>query len=426
MKQLPSLLVSDRAGNLFDIPDTEMAGKSGRTIHPVQAHDLIPLPGGSQVFMMPERSAIGFDRRTGRRKNFKDYFAVAAYIPPSYTHLAMAAYGMTERAPRLPLMSFTAVGWYRGRMYVPAVHIDREIKHLPTSFDDNIVSNKVEAMVSKYPHNRLIAHHGRQCAVEYGCANAKNFFLQRWEAPIAVAGGCNANCIACISFQPSSSVPSPQERIPFLPTVEEIVEMAVVHLITAPKAIVSFGQGCEGEPLLQGPRIEKALREIRRQTRKGVLHLNTNGSRPTVLAKLFDAGLDSVRISLNSVQPELYHRYYKPNNYSFEDVRESLRVARTMNKYTSMNYFVFPGITDSKKEAAALMRLFRTARPNLIQWRNFNIDPEWYLTEVCHDYRSPRLGVKKLMFLIQKKFPDIQFGYNNKAASVIHKSKEAA
>lgn len=419
MMKTPKLLVSDAQGNIVDLPNFRMAGRSAHETVRIDSEELIELPEGSQLFYLPERKAVGFNAKTGRKTVINDHFAVAAFIPPSYTHYLMTAYEMTPEAPRLPLHSYTAVGWLNGKFYVPAVHIDKDVKQLPTSFDNDEVAARVNEKLRQFPNNRLITHHGKICAMQYGCPNAKNFFLNRWEAPIAVAAACNANCVGCISFQPKESVSSPQQRLDFLPTVQEIVEMAVPHLETAERAIVSFGQGCEGEPLLQGALIERSIREIRKATSRGVLHINTNGSRPDVVEKLFDAGMDSIRVSTNSAQEELYHRYYKPNNYGFKDIVASLMAAQRMNKFASINYFVFPGITDSEKETDALLHLIDKTQVHLIQWRNFNIDPEWYLSDVCHDYRSKAIGVRALMNKIQAEFPKVQFGYLNKCSDDI-------
>lgn len=419
LKTIPHLLISDAQGRFSDIPQIAMAGRSGNNMVPVTADTLIPLPEGSQLYFLPQRKAMGYDRKTGELIVFDDAYAVAAYIPPSYTHYLMAAYETITGAPRLPLFSFTAVGYYRGRYYVPAVHVDEDIKQLPTSFDDKKVKHAVDAWIVRHPNNRLLAHHGHACAIEYGCPNAKNLFLGRWEAPVAVASACNANCVGCISFQPKESVPSPQNRLEFVPTVEEIVEYAVPHLEKAEHAILSFGQGCEGEPLLRGKLIEDSIRAIRRHTKRGVIHINTNGSKPDTLARLFDAGLDSVRVSMNSAQPDLYHRYYKPNNYTFDDVVRSLKVARDHKKFASINYFVFPGITDSQAEIHALMDLITDTKLHLIQWRNFNIDPDWYLNDVVGEYRSKAAGVPSLMRRVREKFPHLLFGYMNKPAEVI-------
>lgn len=394
-----------------------MAGMSGRTTVRIDPHDLIELPPGSQLYLMPGRHAVGFNRATGRKAVIDDAFAVAAFIPPSYTHTLLAPYVKLPDAPLLPLFSYTAVGWANGKYYVPAIRVDDAVKQLPTSFKPAEVEARVRQKIRDYPHNRLIVHHGKKCALEYGCPNAKNLFLNRWEAPVAVAAGCNANCLGCISFQPKDTTPSPQNRLDFVPTVDEIVELSVPHLDTAPDAIVSFGQGCEGEPLLHGDLIETAIREIRKQTSFGVLHVNTNGSRPDVLEKLFKAGLDSARVSLNSLLPELYHRYYRPNNYTLDDVLRSLRIAVDMKKYTSINYFVFPGMTDGEEEISALESFLSRTPIQLIQWRNFNIDPSWYVDEVACGYDPRAIGVRPMMENIRARFPDVEFGYTNRARS---------
>ena len=51
-----------------------------------------------------------------------------------------------------------------------------------------------------------------------------------------------------------------------MPSVAEISQLAVSHLETADNPIVSFGQGCEGEPLLQAETIDKAIKRIRSKT----------------------------------------------------------------------------------------------------------------------------------------------------------------
>ncbi len=393
-----------------------MVGMSGRHFRTIPPADLIRLPDDAQLFMMPQRQAVGIHRKTGRLTVLEDAWAVAAFLPPTYTQLYLSAYVKQPDAPRLPLKSYAAVGWRQGAYYVAATKIDTAVKHRASSFRGVPLRTRVEDVKKQFPNNRLIAHHADVCALRYGCANAKNFFLGRLEAPIAIAGACNANCLGCISFQPAQSIASPQDRLAFVPTVQEIVEMALAHLRRTADGIVSFGQGCEGEPLLYGHLIADAIREIRRQTASGVLHINTNASRPEMLEKLFDAGLDSVRISLNSVQSELYQRYYRPNHYTLDDVLRSISLACERKKFVSMNYFVFPGMTDSLPEVESLERLLATRPIRLIQWRNFNIDPSWYLEEVCRDYDAPAIGVKTMMKRLRKQFPDLRFGYHNLSA----------
>jgi hypothetical protein len=49
----------------------------------------------------------------------------------------------------------------------------------------------------------------------------------------------------------------------------------------------------------------------------------------------------------------------------------------------------------------------------MIQWRNFNIDPDWYLGRINLPDSGDILGVKQLMELIKEEFPDLKYGYYN-------------
>ena len=243
---------------------------------------------------------------------------------------------------------------------------------------------------------------------------AVNFSMSRWECPVPTSPACNANCIGWISFQPEEEIiVSTQDRLTFKPTAAEIVEFTVPHLIEAPFPIVSFGQGCEGEPLLMWETIRESILEIRKHTNRGSININTNGSKPDAVKALCEAGLNSIRVSTNSARKHIYEPYYRPNNYRFEDIIESLKVVRSYGGWTSINYFVFPGMTDSVEEYEALRKLIIDTDLSMIQWRNFNIDPDWYMGKIGAHETGEMLGVKQLMSLIREEFPQLKFGYFN-------------
>jgi pyruvate-formate lyase-activating enzyme len=339
---------------------------------------------------------------------------VAAFIPPAHTGLYMAAYETSPEAPTLPLFCYTASGWYNNEFYVPAVRIEQDIRQECAGFNQDAVNEGVKTLMDAYPHNRLVKHLAENCALTYHCPAARNYFMGRWECPIPSSPACNANCVGCISFQPSDEeIVSTQDRLTFKPTAEEIVEFTVPHLESAPFPIVSFGQGCEGEPLLMWETIRKAIIEIRKHTPKGSININTNGSKPAAVDALCQAGLNSIRVSTNSAQKHIYEAYYRPNNYQFEDIVESLKVMRRHGGWSSINYFVFPGVTDSEAEYEALRKLIRETGLSMIQWRNFNIDPDWYLGKINLYEAGDVLGVKQVQELIREEFPDLKFGYFN-------------
>jgi molybdenum cofactor biosynthesis enzyme MoaA len=228
---------------------------------------------------------------------------------------------------------------------------------------------------------------------------------------IAVSPGCNARCVGCISKQEEENLVSPQDRLTFIPTVDEIVEVAVPHLEQAEDAIVSFGQGCEGEPLLQYRRIEQAIRAIRERTLRGVININTNASNPRWLQRLFDAGLDTVRVSTISGHPETYTAYYRPIGYRFEDIKESLRRARDAGVYSSINLLSFPGMIDREREVEALLAFARETGLRLIQLRNLNIDPEVLLPRMpALESMGKALGMRTLIDILKKELPDVEIG----------------
>jgi pyruvate-formate lyase-activating enzyme len=410
----PFILYSDGKGNIFEDTSLYVVGRSGWDAFPVPEDEWIELPQGGQLYELPGRRGIGIDVRTGDMRLCDKGWAVAAFIPPAHTGFYLAAYETGPDAPTLPLFCYTAVGWQDEKFYVPAVRIENDVRQDSKGFDDSRVEVGVEQLLKTYPHNRLVAHLANNCALTYHCPAARNYFIGRWECPIPTSPACNANCVGCISFQPEEeTIISTQDRLTFKPSAEEIVEYTVPHLEAAPYPIVSFGQGCEGEPLLMWETIRKSILEIRKHTKKGSININTNGSKPDAVRALCEAGLDSIRVSTNSARPEIYLPYYRPNNYGFEDIIESLKVVTGYGGWTSINYFVFPGMTDSVAEYEALRKLIIDTDLKMIQWRNFNIDPDWYLGKIGVVDSGELLGIKQLMELIKDEFPHLKYGYFN-------------
>ncbi len=416
----PLLVVGDGCGNIFEIPDFFMAGMALATpVLPAQ-NTLIPLPPGSDLFELPGRIPIGFDPSKGEFVEVPEYhgksvFAVAAFMAPAYVQYYRCAYHSFFDSPRLPLYSYTAIGWNHNEFCVTGVRIDPDRRHDPRQFDPNRIRQKARRMLVRFPHNRLVQHLIENCVYRYHCPNAQNFVLERWECPVPVSMTCNAGCAGCISRQQrASGIRSSQDRLSFTPSVEEIVDYAVPHLEKAPHAVISFGQGCEGEPLLAGELLEEAIRAIRKHTTRGIININTNASRPDVVERLCAAGLDSIRVSLNSAQESLYETYYRPKNYTFKDILETLRIVRRYNRWISLNYFIFPGLTDHPAEIASLETIIADFKINMIQARNMNIDPEWYIKKLGLRQLSPDfIGVRAWIAYIKQRFPRIIFGYFN-------------
>ena len=379
--------------------------------HPLESSDLIPLPDGVTLSMMPDRLAVG-ENRSGERKviDLARGWAAAALLPIGYTRTMLPAYEKVPDTDPLPFFGYSAVAGINGRLYVAAIQTDDPRKWHPRAFNKRVLNRLVHKKQAELPENRIVAQHAH-CALDYSCPTASNLFFGRWEMAIAVSPGCNARCIGCISKQEEEDLISPQDRLTFIPSIDEILEVAIPHLVHAEDAIVSFGQGCEGEPLLQWRRIEQAIKRMRAHTDKGVININTNASNPRWLQRLYDAGLDTIRVSTISGHPETYKAYYRPLGYTFEEVKESLRRARDAGVYSSINLLGFPGMIDREREVEALLSFVKETGLRLIQLRNLNIDPEVLLPRMpALDSMGEALGMRTMLEIIKQELPDVEIG----------------
>lgn len=397
----PSMVFADRQGNVMDFEGLGMVGRSGDYFVPVTSEETIPLPRGSQLYVLPDRYPIGVDRQTGEievlKKNPYDgkgpVFAVATFLCAAHTQTYLAAWERRAGAGVLPLYAYTALGFSDG-FVATAVRTDESRRQDPDMFRMDRVRAGIAAWKKELPDNRLVEHLSH-CALVYGCPAALNLFQGREEAPLPTSPACNARCIGCISFQEGCEPPSPQQRISFVPTPEEIAQVALKHIARVDEPVVSFGQGCEGEPLMVGDVIRDAIRIIRKETGRGTINLNTNASMPEKVAELADAGLDSIRISMNSARPVTYRAYFRPA-YDFDCLAASAAEMKRRGRFVSINLFVFPGVTDAPKEADSLKRFIAENRVDMVQWRNQNMDPDVYLDLLGQTFPSG-IGVRRLI-----------------------------
>jgi pyruvate-formate lyase-activating enzyme len=399
-----------------------MAGMSGTEAVLPERVELIPLPEGSRIFTIPDTPPLAWDAarrafvpvetvRHGRKQVRVQ--AVSAFMAPGYVRTLLPACDYGQKRVHLPLWSYTAVGWddEQERFVVAASRVDTNDNWNPCNYDDRKLDPLVRRRLAELPDNRLLEQLAR-CAVDYHCFAAKNLFFRRWEAPLPTSPACNSRCLGCISLQPSECCPSNHERIGFVPTPEEIVELALPHLNEAPEPIVSFGQGCEGDPILQADTVAEATRRLKSATSRGTVNFNSNGSFPDRVRLLCDAGMDSFRFSLNSVREELYNRYYRPVGYTFADVVASVKTAGGQGRFTMINYLVSPGVSDAPEEVEALLRFIDDTGVAMIQMRNLSIDPDFYHRQL--GIRGKGIGMYRMLEKVKKTFPRIQYGYFNR------------
>lgn len=417
----PLMVVALPDGSICEHPELLMVCRRGHEFALPRPDELMPLPDESELFLLPGRLAVGLDPESGETVALseEDGVAVAAFAAPAHTLTSHPAYIPADEdnpPPVLPLFAYGAVGFWNGRFYIAARKVDEDKRQIFKGIPPVRIRKAAEQNMKRYPKNRLMQHIMSRCALTYSCPAAKNLCLGRYEAPLPVSRVCNARCVGCISQQEPDSriVAPPQCRLEFTPTPEEVAEIMRHHCRNENRQpVFSFGQGCEGEPLTQAAVMEEAIRIFRAEGGEGTINLNSNASMPDAVGRLAAAGLSSLRVSMNSAIPELYRRYHRPQNYSFDDVLESIRVARRAGLFVSLNLFYFPGITDTEVEVEHLIRVIGENGVSFVQLRNLNIDPDMYL-ELCEGIDTgPSMGLTHFRKRLRKACPWLKFGYFN-------------
>ena len=396
-------LTADAQGNIFDVPNAEGVGRIGQKFFKLKPEDLIKLPDSADLMFLPERRAIGF--RDGKFLPLNGR-AVSAILPQGYTRTHLPAFKKNNSAQILPLYGYTAVVLYKDELHAAALYTDENHKWNPENYNTPALKKYIRRVKKDLPDNRIVAQVAK-CSLEWHCLTAQNLFYRRWECGVPTSPTCNANCLGCISLQQSECCPSPQSRITFKPTVEEIAALGIYHLSHAEEGIISFGQGCEGEPSLQAENICAAIKKIRATTSRGQININTNAGFTAGIKKIVDAGLDSMRVSIISANAENYQRYYRAG-YSLDNVKESIRYALAKGVHVSLNMLYMPGFNDRESEFAAWKDFLTELPAQMIQVRNLNYDPDEFFAVMPPDKNF--LGTKEFLRRLQKNFPALTIG----------------
>ncbi|SFQ98246.1 radical SAM protein [Desulfoscipio geothermicus] len=379
------LLYADEQGRMFD-HELAAVGRTGDRLVEIIDEDVMELPPGASLVLLPESAPVGMEKKGDFRLMERvpvsqgPARAVGALLPQGYTRTLLPGCRRQAGQP-LPLLGYAAVAWRDGRVYVAASRTDDPDRWDPRHYNSDDLPHLVRRRLDAAPENRVLAQLAR-CALEYSCYTAQNIFYTRWEGGLPVSPVCNARCLGCISLQPAECCPAPQSRLDFRPSRAEAAEVALHHLQYAPDAIISFGQGCEGEPALAAENIAAVIDEVRRHTGRGTVNMNSNAGYTRGVEQICAAGLDSIRVSLISAREEVYDAYYRPRDYSLADVARSINVARAAGVFVSLNLLVLPGLNDREPELAALVDFIEENNVNKVQLRNLNIDPDFFWGQV--------------------------------------------
>jgi pyruvate-formate lyase-activating enzyme len=399
------LLFASASGRLRVHRSLEPTARSGWEIG--EADRFIPMPAGTTLMHLPGRFPLGQTASgSTERVDEEGALAVAAVLPPGYLRTWLPAYTDDGQPPVLPLYGYAAVASIDGEPHVAAMRTDRWSAWDPQAEDRQHIDRGILAARRPLPDSRLLRHL-ETCATDYRCLTAQNVFLRRGEGAIPVSPACNAACLGCISEQ-WGDVESPQTRLAFAPTAAEIAELAGWHLSAGLANFVSFGQGCEGEPLTRGAVLVEATRRIRSAWPQATIHINTNGSRPDVLRRLVDAGLNSIRISIFSLDDERFRAYYRPVGYGLEQVAECASVVAAAGGQVTINLLTFPGISDASPEIEALVAFVQVHGVHQLQLRSLNVDPHWLLARIPRPTRG--IGMRPFVRELTARCPGLALG----------------
>jgi pyruvate-formate lyase-activating enzyme len=426
----PRLLFADDAGTVYDHPTLLAAVRTGDdVIAPPEAP--VAAPEGAALCFLPGRRPVGVDPATGATTVVREVrigrrrvvpHAVGATLPPGWTRTFLPAaarppLATAGDAPILPQWAYTAAALGGEGPVVWALHTDRRAHWSVATHSTEDLPALVERTLagSANPIYRQLA----RCALDWRCFTAQNTFYARDEGAIPSSAACNASCVGCLSETQDGMPPSSHERIVRPPTAEEMAEVALRHLERARgRVLVSFGQGCEGEPLVRWKEILRAVRLVRARHPDAALHANSNGSLPDAVARLAGAGLRSWRFSLNSASPDLYDAWYRPRGYGLGDVVRSIRAARRRGCFVALNLLTFPGVTDREGEVERLCDLVAATGVDQVQTRPLALDPDVYVALARgRGGGGPALGVRALVRRLRAARPGLRVGNFSRAPS---------
>ena len=463
-QQRPGLLVAAPDGTVYEHPTLEMALDNGIDLLRVTGRDVIALPDDWDLMAMPGTRPIGYDPATGKFETLTTFtddngrtfqpWAVACHPPPGYVRAfhAAAVYtdathpdaklrelaeqarekkqrdaersrkrglpmvGNDDARPGLPLWAYTAVGASRsgGHGNVAALFLaDETSRWSPDLFYKPDLKDRIQKRLAEDPTNQVLIQLS-ECARDYLCCCASNGFYERWEGAVPIAPACTAACLGCLSKEPAFNTPTPQKRLKFQPTSEEIGRVIASHLERSPEPMMSFGQGCEGEPTMNGPVIIAAVQQARARTQRGVININTNGSRPETIRECARSGASALRISINTFDRDVYTMYYRPADYDYDDVIRSFYVGKEMGMHISINLLIWPGWTDQMVEVDRISKLVDDGALHMVQLRNLCMDPGYFRQALPpREKRGMLLGMKGFVAELHRRHPRLRFGTFN-------------
>src|SRR5260221_13029527 len=151
----PYLIYCTPDGEIHEEPRLQALAFGGRQL---ETNDLIPLPDGVTLSMMPDRLAVG-RKRNGEQQVISPVhgWAAAALLPIGYTRTLLPAYEKVPDTEPLPFFGYSAVAGMNGRLYVAALRTDDPRKWHPHAFNVHALKRLVREKPAAVAGNVVVA-----------------------------------------------------------------------------------------------------------------------------------------------------------------------------------------------------------------------------------------------------------------------------
>ena len=297
----------------------------GRITQPLTGEGTIGLPFGSELMYLPDRAPILLNLSTGELEEIPGEPARArgAHLPCRGVQLARLRHHPRVRLPRTSARPQPAAFLLRRRRVaarrVPIGRLPRGLGAAP-------------GPAAHGPPARA----GRRAGAAAAPARATGW-CATWKPAPCEAAARPGRISSSGATRPRCRPPSPATRAAWgaCRCRRTRVSAAPRSGSLSPRAGGDRGSGAPAHrpggtggrqlrPGLRGRAADGGRRNrgrrsawIRAATRRGTINLNTNAGRPDRRSRrLCAAGLDSIRVSVNSLRPECYRAYFRPKGFT--------------------------------------------------------------------------------------------------------------
>jgi uncharacterized Fe-S cluster-containing radical SAM superfamily enzyme len=127
-----------------------------------------------------------------------------------------------------------------------------------------------------------------------------------------------------------------------------------------------------------------------------------------VLGRLIAAGLNSIRISIFSLDEARFRAYYRPVGYGLPEVAACADLIHRAGGQVTINLLTFPGMTDAPAELDALVAFIGQHGVGQVQLRTLNVDPIWLLDRIPS--RTTGIGMRAFVSQLKSRCPELRLG----------------